>query len=334
MDYFAPGLREIFRRLLRFVLRLRVFLAGRQLEKAETTLGLLGWQQADYDENTQAQVERLVEYEREQARATNESAAVGRALRDETEAREAGRKHFEKEQAALDAERRHLEAEDAAAEREVAEKRQIEPTLEMRMPELDRELRECSRRYAEVAGTVGHSAAIKEELLYLRERAGAIPNEIADLRMQHLRAVSEIRALEGKLDRNRLRRAQLDREESELHHGFRFADAELAGKIKELERQRAEFEEKFASLEGAKANPYREVGRVLADSGIAPMNQPQALERVRRSRFLVQEREQALLASLHVSSTENPVEVRRSLRLWLGLGIGAVVFVFLLILLG
>jgi chromosome segregation ATPase len=334
VDYFAPGLREIGRRIHRQWLSLRARLAARQLEKAETTLGLLGWQQADFDEKTQTEVERLVEFEREQARITNESAAVGRALREQKEVCEVGRKHYETEKSAIEAERQRMLEEDMAAERLLAEKRRIEPSFEQRMPELDRELRDCSRRHSELLSKVGHSTAVKQELLALRERAVAIPNEVADLRMQHLRTVSEIRALEAQTERHRAHRAGIARQEAELTAGFERADAELTARIKALEREHADLEEEFASLEGAKANPYREVGRVLADSGVAPMNQPQALERVRRGRFLVQEREQALQASLEASAAANPVEIRTSLRLWLGLAIGAVLFVIALIVLG
>lgn len=309
-------------------------LAERQLDKAETTLGLLGWQQADFDESTQAQVERLVGYEREQARITNDSAAIGRELREQQDLREIGRQHFEREKGALEAERERILDEDVAAERQLVEKRRIEPAYEQRMPELDRELRDCSRRHAELLSKVGHTTAVKQELLALRERAVAIPNEIADLRTQHLRAVSEIRALETRTERNRVRRAELARQEKELTDAFQRADADLAEKIAALERQRAELDEEFASLEGAKANPYREVGRVLADCAVAPMNQPEALERVRRTRFLVQQREQALALSHEASGAENPVEIRTSLRLWLGLAIGTLLFIAALIALG
>lgn len=309
-------------------------MAARQLEKAETTLGLLGWQQADFDEKTQAQVERIVEFEREQARISNEGATVGRALREETEAREVGRRHFEREQGTLDEERRRIQVEDEAAERQIAENRRIEPTFEKRMPELDRELRECSRRHAELLAITGHSAAIKQELMQLRERAVAIPNEVADLRMQHLRTVSETRTLEAKLALNRARLAEIEREEGETSAAFKRADADLAAKIKELERQHDELDREFASMEGAKANPYREVGRVLADSGLPPMNQPQALERVRQGRLVVQQWEQALLESLAASAAESPIEIRQSLRMWLGLGVGAVLFVIALYVLG
>jgi chromosome segregation ATPase len=322
------------RRLTRQWLRLRLRLARKQLEKSETTLGVLGWQQADYDEKTQAQVERLVEYEREQARATNENAAIGRALREQTDAREVGRKHFAKEQAAFEAERHRLLKADVEAEQQLVELREFEPIFEQRMPELDRELRECSRRHSELLSRVGHTTAVKQELLRLRERAVAIPNEVADLRMQHLRAVSEMHELEAQTERRRARRVAIAREEKELRAAFEHADADLSAKIRELERQHAERDREIALLEGAKANPYREVGRVLADSGVGPMNQPQALERVRRDRFFVQERESALRASLEASAAVDPAEIRASMRLWLGIGIGAVLFVLALIVLG
>jgi hypothetical protein len=53
VDYFSPGAREIARILGRVLNRLRMLAQRRRLARAETELGLLGWQQADYDEDTQ-----------------------------------------------------------------------------------------------------------------------------------------------------------------------------------------------------------------------------------------------------------------------------------------
>ena len=52
-----------------------------------------------------------------------------------------------------------------------------------------------------------------------------------------------------------------------------------------------------ARLEKDKANPYREIGRVLADSGVPPMNQPHALDAVRAGRLHVMEIEHAITQS-------------------------------------
>jgi chromosome segregation ATPase len=305
--------------------------ANRRLAKAEGTLGVLGWQQADFDERTQAQVTRLVEFEREQARATNESAAVGSNLREVNGVRDAGRQHFEQERGIIESERRLLLVSHSAAERQLAEKRRIEPTFEKRMPELDRELREATRLYGQYLAVQPHTTQIKQELRRLRERSVAIPNEKADLRMQHLRTATEIRALEAQLEREQVTLNDLARRERELTDAFKQADGELADQIKELEKRRAVFDKEFESLEGAKANPYREVGRVLADCGIAPVNQPQALEDVQRHRLVIQEYEHALAVSAADTESENPASLRRSLRIWIGLAIGVVVLLFVLV---
>ena len=334
MDYFAPGLRDLARRIGRQGLSLRTRFAHRQLARAETTLGLLGWQQADFDENTQAQVDRIIEYEREQSRATNESASVGRVLREQEEMRAVGQRHFATERNTLEKERERLESEGATAREQLEEKRLEEPTFAERLPELDREMRACSRRHEELRSIAGHSAAVKQELLELRARAAAIPNEVASLRAAQQSLLGEIRALERRSEAQLAELAALEARERELKEAFTRADEELAAKIDDFQRQRTAFDEAYTSLEGAKDNPYREVGRVLADNGIAPMNQPQALEKVRRERFRVQECADALALSLAGSAAEDPVEIRQSLLLWSGILVGAVLFVIALIVLG
>ena len=334
MDYFAPGLREFSRILTRQWLRVRLRVEGNRLAQAEATLGLLGWQQADFDEATQEQVGRIVEYESDQARATNESAATGRALRELKDARATGQQHFDRESAAIEDERRSLGNAHSQIEHKLAEKRRIEPDLEQQMPELDRELREKSRLYAGLLGSDPQTPQIKAELLRLRERIVAIPNAKTDLRMLHLRAVTEVRALEAELEQDRAKLAELEARERQLTDAFKKADGELAEQIEELERQRDLFDKRFDSLEGAKANPYREVGRVLADSGVGPVNQPQALDAVRRHRAAVHEYEYALAASVAQTADENPVALRLSMRLWIGLALGTVVFIIALIALG
>ena len=76
MDYFSPGPRELARKLNRQTARRRLAAINRALAAAETELGLLGWQQADYDADTQRQVREIQSVEKEQTRLTNEAASV------------------------------------------------------------------------------------------------------------------------------------------------------------------------------------------------------------------------------------------------------------------
>ncbi len=324
MEYFAPGLRELSRILGRQWLRLRLLAQRRRLAASETTLGLLGWEQAEFDTATQAQVRRIIDFERQQTQAMNESAAVGQSLRALAAECDASRKQHEAACAGIDEQRRQILSKHPQIEHQLAAKRRIEPTFQKKIPQLDRELREVQRLHSQLLITERQTPQMKAELLRLRERAVAIPNEKNDLRMLHLRAVTEIRALEMQLEREREALDALEKVEREHKEKFKTADDACAEKLRQLERQRAAFEKRFKSLEGDKANPYREVGRVLADSNVAPVNQPHALDEVRKRRFAIQETEYAVAASAAASAREDRVQLRRSLLLWLGIGASVV----------
>lgn len=328
MNYFAPGYRELSRKLGRLRSRLRMALARRDLEKSETELGLLGWQQAEFDQETQSEVNKITEYERKQSELTNSSAGLGKELRELREERETGRKAFEEKRRELHARRAGLTANHPQIEKQLTELRKAEPTFERRMPELDRELREINKLYTGLLSRDVHTPQIKNELTRLRERTVSIPNEKSDLRNQHLRTVSEIRALESQLERDREELTTIEHAMKETQAQFDASDGRLAGEIRTREREKARLEKEIDALESAKHNPYLQIGRVLADSDIAPMNQPGALDKVKRLRARVLEIEHLILLSRDASAIEDRQMVRLSFFLW-----GAVVLVFLLIVL-
>jgi chromosome segregation ATPase len=316
VDYFSPGAREIARKLGRLLNRLRLAAQRRRLARAETELGLLGWQQADYDEETQREVEKIQNYEREQGRLTNQGAELGREIRALKEERDTSRKEHEEARRQIQAQRRAAAEPIAGAEKQLAALHRQEPLFEKRMPELDRELREVSKLYSQLLNAGATSAQARQELVNLRERTVAIPNEKADLRAQHMRLVSEIKSLETALADGREQIAALDQTAREIDAAFQTADRERAAEIKNREREKARIDKEIDALEIAKANPYEQIGRVLADSNLAPMNQPHALEKVRRQRFVMQELEYAVARSQEISSEADPALVRVSYMLW------------------
>jgi chromosome segregation ATPase len=316
VDYFSPGAREIARKLGRLLNRLRLAAQRRRLARAETELGLLGWQQADYDEETQREVEKIQNYEREQGRLTNEGAELGREIRALKEERETARKEHEETRRQLQVQRRSIAEPIPGNEKQLAALQRQEPLFEKRMPELDRELREVSKLYSQLLTAGATSAQARQELIHLRERTVAIPNEKADLRAQHMRLVSEIKSMETGLTQARQQITALDQSLRELDAAFQAADRDRAAEIKTREREKARIDKEVDALEVAKANPYEQIGRVLADSNVAPMNQPHALEKVRRQRFVIQELEYAIARSHQLSAETNPALVRISYMLW------------------
>ena len=316
MNYLTPGLRELSLKFGRLLNRLRLISARRTLARAETELGLLGWQQADYDADTQREVSKIENYEREQGRMTNESAELGQALRALVATRDTRRQEYEAARAELVAQRREFAAPLEKVEKQLAALRKQEPDLERRMPELDRELREVTRIYTELLSVEPQTPQVRDELSRARERTVAIPNEKADLRTQHLRVASEIKTLETRHAQDHAKIAEIDRQLAEHQAAFDAVEREITAEIRAKEREKSRLEREIDLLEKAKANPYQQIGRVLADSNIAPMNQPHALEKVRRHRFAVSELEYQITRSAQVSAANDLKLVRISYVVW------------------
>jgi chromosome segregation ATPase len=327
VDYFSPGLRELVRKSRRQYTRLRVFGTRRALAKAETQLGLLGWQQADYDHETQRQVNQIEEVEREQANLTNDAAALGVEIRTLQAEREAHRKKYEEECRAIEAARKQVLAPHDQIERQLMEKRKIEPKFERRIPELDRELREVQRRYTELLQTERETPKLRQEMIHLRERSVAIPNEKSDLRTQHLRTVSEIRNLELALQKESQAIAALDQRSQQLDDDWEAQDRDFVNVIRTKERQKERMESQIQLLEIAKVNPYQRIGQVLADSDIAPMNQPDALTKVKELRAMVDELNMQVAESLVTTAREDSHLLRTSFWLWGAIAAGLLVIV-------
>ncbi len=301
--------------------------ARKELAKHEAELGLLGWQQAEFDPATQREVEKIQQCEREQARLTNESAALSQAISDFKTQREQTREAFEQKNAPLDAERAGLRESVEKSVAQIALLRRQLAEMESRVPQLDRELREASRLQRDLLAGDSQTPAARDQQSELRERIGAIPAEIAETKRRRARALVEIEELQKTVARDAEREAALAREAGELESARSTKDRELAGAIAAKEREREKIEAENARLEKEKTNPYREIGRVLADSHLPPMNQPQALEAVGAGRLRVQEIEYAIAKSRADSDAENRELVRHSLIL-----LGAVVLAVALVL--
>jgi chromosome segregation ATPase len=232
------------------------------------------------------------------------------------EARDLARKEHEEARRQVEAQLREWTEPVAAEEKQLAALVRQEPHFQKRMPELDREQREVAKLYGELLSTERQTAQVRAELMRLRERTVAIPNEKADLRTQHMRLVSEIKSLETRLAERREKADVLDQELKKLDAAFQAAERDRSAVIKTHEREKARLEKEVDALEIAKANPYQQIGRVLADSNLAPMNQPHALEKVRRQRFLLDQLEYQIALSLRHSSDADAALVRISYMLW------------------
>ncbi len=327
MNYLTPSLRELSRKFRRFRIRRQLQSERVKLAEAEGELGLLGWQQADFRGESQREVEKIKNCEREQSRLTNEGAEVGRSMRKFREEREVGKKAYEEQKQVLQAERQVLLEPVTRLEKEIEEHRREEPGYEKRIPDLDRELRDVQAQYSRLLAEKNQSPQDRAELIRLRERTVAIPNEKADLRTRHLRVASEIQMLESQLT---ARRKELDEATGKLRvleQEFAEKDRVLATELKKLDKEKARIDAENDALELAKANPYQQLGRILADHRLPPVNQPHSLEKVLRYRESLELLEAELVTSKQESGAENLPVLRVSFVL-----LGTIVFLVFLVL--
>jgi chromosome segregation ATPase len=317
VEYFSPCLHELSRILKRVNCRAQIALAKRNLAKAEEHLGLLGWQQADFDESTQRQVDSLQNIEREQAALTNRSADLARRLEGLSENRVKFRTEYDQSRNAIEADRQKARHPLAEFERKLNFARSHAPDLDRTAAQLDREQRDIEELSTKLLVVQPQPIHIRDEILRLRDRALAIQNERRDLRTQHARSLSEIHHLEQQIVATEKRVSEFDQNLRELKAKFEQDDNKRADEERTCAEEKEKVERQVNELEHAKGNPYQAIGRVLADNGIAPMNQPAALSRVLGLREKIAQGE-ATMASLHAQThAMDRTQLRVSVVLWM-----------------
>ena len=325
MNLFAPGLREASRIFGRLIYRARLLFAQRKLAHAEAELGLLGWQQADFEGEAQQHVRQLTDFERVQARLTNQSAALALAIRRLRDERTAARQQHDEAYAQCETERARVAAPVAEDERRLAARRRAPSNFGESIAALERELREVSALYSELLAVELPTPEIRRETIRLHGRKVAIPNEQADLRRGQQQAAHEIHTLEEALTRGRLAVAAVEEKLRAQRAEFEGADGAREKEVADREREKLAVEKENNSLEKAKGNPYRKIGQLLADSGIAPMNQPHALTAVLLGRESVAGLGRDVAASREASGSEDRAALGKS---WVALGAVACAIIF------
>lgn len=309
MNFLAPGLRELARLFDRSFRRLCLVAQRRKLAQLESKLGLLGWQQAEYDAGTQQHVDHLNDLERAQSKLTNQSAEFGVAIAKLEEKRASERTVYEKEHATREAARALLLGPVQETERAWNDKQREAKELQERLKTLDRELASNEEKYRALLAKGDHTPGQAAEVQRLQKRAIAVPQEKWQWQQALVVIEAEIPRIEAELHQ---RRAVLSVETealNKLETDFKKSDDALAAEIALRKREKQKLEKENDDLEKTKTRPYREIGKVLADHGIEPMNQPDALADVIAQRETIAAEQALLVKSREESEREKKADV-------------------------
>jgi chromosome segregation ATPase len=309
VKFLAPGLRELARLSDRFSRRLRLVAQRRKLAHLESKLGLLGWQQAEYDSHTQQHVDRLNNVERTQAQLTNQSAELGVAIAKLEERRTSERATYDQEHAAREATRAPLVGPVQETERALSDKQRECKEIEERINALDREMRADEEKYRALLAKGDQTPDRAAEVQRLQKRVIAIPQEKREWQQRQITAQAGMAPIEAELHERRAVLAVETDALRTLEENFKRSDNALIEEIASRKREKQKLEKEVDALEKTKTHPYREIGKVLADYNIEPLNQPQALEAVLAQREVIAVQEARLAESLAQSGQEKKADV-------------------------
>jgi chromosome segregation ATPase len=291
----GEGFRDIGRRLgigWLWVKRLRV---RRALSTAEGELGWLGWEQVDfYDEQIVAEVQKVREYENTQASLMNTSAELSgrKAALDEELAREKA-KHDEA-QKELAEERGKIAGQLEQAENKRRQKLAAVQRFGQALEELAGQERELQKRSLDLMNVVRVDLATRVEAREVSDALARVPAERRLVLADKATAADEAARLEPGIAQFRAELQRIDGEAAAAGEGLAEATRRVTGELLLLERERDKSNVHMSRLDKEKLKPYRAIGACLADHGIAPLNQPEILEKV----FALREREAGIAERL------------------------------------
>jgi len=248
VEYFTPGFRELQRVAVRCVHRVQLALAHRRLAAAETELGLLGWQQAEFDEHTERQVDEIQHVEREQARMNNASAQLAQKVHALTAEQTHRSEEYHGQRARIEPERDKMRALLAEIRGRLAILRKIEAQREGRREEIGREQRKLDRHHESLLTIEPQTLQVRDELTSVRECQLAFVEELAELDRQSGLVATDIEKDGKDYAECEQRCAALDSQLRELAAAEDAAEAKLSGELRELEKEKARIERWNATL--------------------------------------------------------------------------------------
>jgi chromosome segregation ATPase len=277
----AEGFRDVARRLR----LLRLLAAGvktrRALAAAETELGWLGWEQVEiYDEDLQAEVAKIREFEDAQASLLNVSAqASGRKAGLDAELEKARGRH-DAEIARLEASRAPVAEELARAETRLRQRREAVQRFEQALSELATHEKELMARSVAFMQIAEPTIGIRTEAREVSDALGRLAGERKIVTADKVRAAAEAAELELGIRKLRSQLAEIDGAMAAARDQFAATGRRIAGEKRQLDRKQRKSDTHMTRLDREKRTPYQKIGACLADLEIPPLNQPQIMEKV------------------------------------------------------
>jgi chromosome segregation ATPase len=284
---------------------MRILIERRKLDKAEITLGLLGWQQADFPPEVEAQINAINTVELQQAELSSRSAEILWKIGELKEEQGLMRKEHDELAAGMRLTLHPLMESLAGAGKQIHAHQESIQRFENALADLQAMRESLDAKYESLMAEVPQTLQIKEQILWIGDRRSATEIEKEDLRKQRMRVMMEVRVLNDHITQVSSQIEKTNRMIRESEEEFAANEKEILSKIAALEQERKTAGKHVDKLDRKKTPAYLAIGRCLADYNIEPMNQPDALTVVLAQRETIGGLRQFFEYSLAVSSQVN-----------------------------
>jgi predicted nucleic acid-binding Zn-ribbon protein len=310
VNFLTTGWRELERKFQRAADRLRLRREEKKLAAAEIYLGELGWQQADFPPEVEAQIRAITSVEHQQAQFSNQSADIQSDIDEIQTRREQKRLEHAAEIDAIESELQPLAQARETAREPLAGLQEGIRRFEQAIAAVRKTKEELEPQIRELHALHSTSIDVQGRLTHLRDKQGECDFEIDDLQRAAMKLQNEIKAQTQAVAALDLQIQDLNMGISHKRDALNAADAELLAEIGALQHGKSETGRIVNKLDRKKSPAFLAVGQCLADFSIAPMNQPEALQNVWMQRETVRGCRERIEESMAASSQTSRVALR------------------------
>lgn len=299
--WWQEGRSEIERKIRLAISHFHLWQQTRHLAQAETELGKLAWQQADFvDPEILKRVDEIIDYEKNQAALLNREANLSWEKSEKQTAREKARATADEVLDQFARERRDLSAARRTQQSALLEKSRKTAPLRQQLLQVQGEIEQLQILQSKIEKFETDEAAqearrISAQLDELSSREKDLKHTIdahADLDRA---ACAELAAVEEQI-------SKLEDAIEERRTALEAKEAEIDTEIARIEDEQRRMREMADALEHQKTSPFQLIGECLADHNIGSRNQPEALENVHATRYAIAVLKQQIDESLQESA--------------------------------
>ncbi len=284
MSFIVTGLREMRLKVRRERTRWSLRHARRVLQRSEIALGREGTSQAANFPELRQEIVSLRKLEQEQKEFASKIAQIEEGLSRLEHQRQTNAAEQKEALARLEEERAPLLAERNAARETAALCDRELAGVERRVQDNDRVDRDLQKKIADLQAQVPPPADLEGQTTTLSAQRARLPAERAELARAREGSADACRHARQKLGQAQGRLDEVERKMAKVREDFEARDRVLNNTAREQQDAIKEARARHATVEERKNPAYLNIGRHLANQGVAPPNATGLLEDVRRHR--------------------------------------------------